>query len=145
VLDSHGSGAYPPRSTKEMNSLTQQYEASRREMKKGGLPVDALERLASLLLRVDEKQKDVSFAEFHNLAGRFPYCGDSDFGALVLEREADLNGSGPTKTRMYREAMWRARWCATGATAGGEGYARMIDVERLMEKSKEAESGSGRD
>jgi hypothetical protein len=127
-----------------MNSLTQQYEASRKEMKKEGLPVDALERLASLLLRVDEKQKDVSFAEFHNLAGRFPYCGDSDFGALVLEREADLNGSGPTKTRMYREAMWRARWCATGATAGGEGYARMMDVERLMEKSKEAEQdGAG--
>jgi hypothetical protein len=127
-----------------MNSLSQQYEASRREMKSEGLPVDALERLASLLLRVDEKQKDVSFAEFHNLAGRFPYCGDSDFGALVLEREADLNGSGPTKTRMYREAMWRARWCAAGATAGGEGYARMVDVERLMEKSKEAEQdGAG--
>jgi hypothetical protein len=122
-----------------MIDLSQHYEQVRKSLHAAGHATDHLEKLASLLLRLDRQHLDVSFAEFHNYAGRLPYMSDSDFGALVLEREADLNATGQLKGRLYREAIWRARWCAQAATAGGEGLARVEDVDRLMSKSKEAE------
>jgi hypothetical protein len=122
-----------------MTDITQHYEQVRRSLHASGHETEHLEKLAGLLHRMDRQHHDASFAEFHNLAGRLPYVSDSDFGALVLEREADLNAEGTLRSRLYREAMWRARWCAQAATAGGEGLARIQDVDRLMNKSKQAE------
>ena len=124
-----------------MTDLSQHYEHVCKSLHAAGHDTKHLEKLANLLLRVDRQHHDVSFAEFHNYAGRLPYISDSDFGALILEREADLNAAGHLKVRLYREAMWRARWCAQAATAGGEGLARIEGVDRLMSKIKEAEQG----
>lgn len=126
-----------------MTNLSQQFENVRKSLQTDGHDTQHLEKIANLLLRVDRQHRDVSFAEFHNIAGRLPYTSDSDFGALILEREADLNATGELKARLYREAMWRARWCAQAATAGGEGLARIEDVDRLMSKTKEAEKDGG--
>ena len=127
----------------EMTDLSQHYEHVRKSLHKDGYDTTHLENLASLFGRIDQQQHDVSFAEFHNIAGKLPYVSDSDFGALILEREADLNATCPLKPRLYREAMWRARWCAQAASAGGEGLARIEDVDRLMNKIQEAQSGPG--
>lgn len=122
-----------------MTDILQHYDHVRKSLHCSGLDTEHLEKLANLLLRVDRQHHDISFAEFHNFAGRFPYTHDSDLGALILEREADLNAAGELKARLYREAMWRARWCAQAASAGGEGLARVDDVDRLMGKIKDAE------
>ena len=104
-----------------------------------------LTQLASMFTRIAAGQHDMLFAEFHNFAGRFPYAGDSDIGALILEREADDTATGALRARLYREAMWRAIWCAQASTAGGEGLARSIDVDRLTAKTTEAEQAGGCD
>lgn len=119
----------------ELNRL---FDAARRELLDGEPSVDKLLRLGQLLLRVSAEQVDVSFAEFHNFAGRFPYSQDCDFGALILEYLADTEAAHERTPRLYREALWRARWCATGATSAGEGYARIEHVDRLLDKLKDA-------
>jgi hypothetical protein len=125
-----------------MTDLSKHYEHARTSLRERGYDIDHLEKLASLLIRIDQQHLDVSFAEFHNFAGRLPYAGDSDFGALILEREADLTATGHLKVRLYREAMWRARWCAQAATAGGEGLARIEEVDRLMTIIQEAQQAA---
>lgn len=120
-------------------TLNDTYQSARKSLEGGGHDVVHLEKLASLLHRLDARHYDVSFAQFHNFAGTFPYYHDDDFGALVLEREGDLNVDSPVRVRLYREAMWRANWCAQAATAGGEGLSRAISFQRLMQKHKEAE------
>jgi hypothetical protein len=126
-----------------MAALNQQIDDARRALQNAGHDTTHVEKLADVICRLDRRHYDVSFAEFHNYAGRLPYVADSDFGALVLEREADVNATGSLKARFYREAMWRARWCAQSASAGGEGLARIEAVDRLMTKINEAEQDCG--
>lgn len=46
-----------------------------------------------------------------------------------LRKSRDLSAA----TEIYRRALGDYRWHAAGATAGGEGLARMVDVHRLEE------------
>ena len=120
-------------------SLNKHYEAVRKAVLNDGFNVSYLENMASTLTRISKEDRAALFAEFHNHAGKFPYKIDSDIGALILEREADLNAHGELKNRLYREASWRARWCAACATAGGEGLSRAVDMKRILAKLKETE------
>lgn len=74
-------------------------------------------------------------AEFHNCAGRLPYFQDCDIGALVLEAAADAANDPELRSFLYDAARLRAIWCAQGATARGEGVARMAHVDRLEGKT----------
>jgi hypothetical protein len=103
-----------------------------------GYDVNHLMKFASMIPRLQNSQLDEVIAEFHNMAGRFPYWQDSDIGSLILESLADEIAPAPLSERLYREAMYRAKWCATAATSGGEGLARSIDVRRLSDKLKRA-------
>ena len=116
--------------------INKHFESVKKSLQDDGFDVTYLEQLGSVLTKVAEQSRDVAFAEFHNHAGKYPIKNDSDVGALILEREADLNAREPLKMRLYREASWRAKWCATSATSGSEALARSNDIERLLNKLK---------
>ena len=99
-----------------------------------GHDVAMLRRLAGALPRVLEESLESAIAEFHNFAGRFPYWADCDVGALVLEDVADDMFPGPRRVLLYRNALYRAQWCASAATAGGEGMGRSLHLERVRAK-----------
>lgn len=64
-------------------------------------------------------------------AGKLPWPQDNDFGALVLQSESANASNLEVKQFMLNEAISRAQWCATCATSGGEGLARMVHVNEL--------------
>jgi len=111
-------------------------EKAKAELLPQGYDVNHLEKFAVMIPRLEDSQVDETLAEFHNLAGRFPYWQDSDIGSLILESLADEIAPAPLSNRLYKEAMYRARWCAAAATSGSEGLARSIDVKRLSDKLK---------
>jgi hypothetical protein len=97
--------------------------------------VKYMEQIASRFIPgATPEQQRINMAEFHNCAGRLPYYQDSDIGALVLEAAADASSDEQIRSLLYGEARLRAIWCAQGATAGGEGIARMMHVKRLEQK-----------
>lgn len=71
--------------------------------------------------------------DFSRLASDLPYGNDCDYGALLLEAESDRR-CGNDKAILLDAALERARFCASAATSGGEGLARMIHVQRLENK-----------
>lgn len=93
--------------------------------------------LANLIPRLPDSQLNEAFAEFHNIAGRLPYWNDSDVGALILESVSDGIPPSAVQKRIYKEAFYRAKWCATSSTSGGEGLARSRHVKRLSSKVRE--------
>ena len=95
-----------------------------------------MENLARLLAKTDVTQHADLIAQFHNAAGQLPYVDDCDFGALVLEQQAELL-SDDLKRVLLTEALRRAQWCAQAATAGGEGLARMVHVNQLAQNLTE--------
>jgi len=100
-----------------------------------GVSIAHLKRHAEIIQHlVDQSRTESAVAEFHNLAGSLPYWQDSDVGALILESVADNLPDGRLKEFLYRHALYRAQWCASSATAGGEGMARMLHVNQLQRK-----------
>jgi len=93
-----------------------------------------LEQLAEIFTRTSQAQHRALISEFHNCAGRLPYFQDRDIGALILEENADSISDNDLRLFLYTEARLRATWCAQGATAGGEGMARVRHVKELDEK-----------
>lgn len=91
---------------------------------------------------LDPSQTEMSLVEFHSLAGRLPFWHDFDVGALILEAVADELPNGQLKEVLYRHALYRAQLCASAATAGGEGLARMMHVNELKAK-QEAQPSAG--
>jgi hypothetical protein len=71
---------------------------------------------------------------FHHAANAHEYVGDSDYGALLVEVLADACADPPRRARLYATAAARAGVFASWATAGGEGLARSVDVERIAAK-----------
>ena len=97
-----------------------------------------LEAFVAIFSRTSTDQHQSMIREFHNGAGRLPYFQDTDIGALILEAAADASEDSALRRFLYTEALFRARWCASGATAGAEGHARSVHVRRLDEKSRYA-------
>ena|SRR5579871_4079054 len=111
-------------------------EEARRDLRRERVETDYLVRFVEVLPNLlDKSQLESSIAEFHNLAGRLPYWQDYDVGALILESVADSLSDGDEKKLFYRHALYRARWCASCASAGGEGLARMFHVTELQKKN----------
>ena len=116
--------------------MSEEIEKAKAEFGLKGHDVNHLVKFASLIPRLQDSQLDEVIAEFHNIAGRFPYWQDSDIGSLILESLADEIVPGPLTKRLYKEAMYRSKWCAAAATSGGEGLARSTDLNRLTNKLK---------
>jgi len=93
-----------------------------------------LESLAGMFERVKKDQHRDLIGQFHDCAGKLPYVWDQDYGALVLEHEAETITDPELRIWILTEARFRAAWCAQGATAGGEAISRWQYVKRLDEK-----------
>jgi hypothetical protein len=100
-----------------------------------------LKRFAHLFARTSKEQHRNMISEFHNDAGRLPYFGDKDIGALILESTADEIVDVELRAFLYNEARLRATWCAQAASAGGEGIARSRHIQSLDAKERDARVG----
>jgi hypothetical protein len=107
---------------------------ARRNLRIRGTDTSALESLAITLTRLAAGQLPEALAQFHNIAGRLPYAGDSDFGALLLESIANDTTDPSLAHELLTAALYRARWCAQAATSGSEGFARAADLKRIQSK-----------
>ncbi len=118
------------------------------EKARQGLPrdiahLDHLVALASMFERIRPEQRRELISQFHDQAGRLPYVNDADAGSLVLEKCADNLPLKALRRQLYRESLYRAQWCAQGATSPGEGIARSIHIRRLEFKLSGALSTPG--
>src|SRR5262249_44110516 len=89
---------------------------------------------AEMLEAVPVAQLKHALADFDTSANRITSAWDSDYGALLLETLGDRCADTAKKKTFYAAAAARAAALAAGATAGGEGLARMMDVERIRGK-----------
>jgi hypothetical protein len=117
-----------------MNAVSIPLSAARRTLHESGADTSALELLASTLPRLAAGQLPEGLAQFHDIAGRLPYAGDSDFGALLLESLAEGIEDSELAKELLVSASFRARWCAQAATSGSEGLARAADLNRIQSK-----------
>ncbi len=76
------------------------------------------------------------------------YARGDDYGHYMLSRAyfyetwaSQLEIENPPEAlRLYREAEREYSMFASGATSGGEGTARMLDVNRLRQKTSELQA-----
>jgi hypothetical protein len=127
----------------ESRTMTSELDQAESDLNKEGHNVAMLRQLAGALPRVSEESLGSAIAEFHNFGGRFPYWADCDVGALVLEDVADDMLPGPRRALLYQNAAYRAQWCASAATAGGEGMARSLHLERVRAKLRAEPAAPG--
>ena len=92
-------------------------------------PVDGLAR--SVALEPDESQLPALFARLETEAKQLPWYWDEDYTAVALQDEASRVDSTARRGAMLAAALRYARWCASCATAGGEGVARSVPVRAL--------------
>lgn len=108
----------------------------RKWLHENGYKTEFIESTASMLPRISNESIKELLARIHNEAGKFPYVWDVDFGALLLETVAEEITEKEIKKTILENAFWRAQWCASCATAGGEGLARSVHVKEIEEKLK---------
>ena len=92
---------------------------------------------AEALVRLPDSEFEQALKAFDAAAdNRSSYVPalDSDYGAILLEALADSCPNLIRKKQLYLGAQARAAIFASYASSGGEGLARMIDVERLENK-----------
>jgi len=117
-----------------MKSTESEIDQAQRDLLGKGCDISFFRRFGEILPRVSDDSIESAIAEFHNKAGRLDYWQDRDIGALVLECVADSMQSSNRRCALYRHAMYRAQWCAAGASAGGEGRARSKHVQQIEKK-----------
>lgn len=64
-------------------------------------------------------------------ANKLGWPRDADFTALLLQHALPRFGSTELRRVALEFAIDRARWCASAATAGGEGLARSRHIHEL--------------
>jgi hypothetical protein len=64
-------------------------------------------------------------------ANKLGWPRDVDFTALLLQHALPHFSSNELRLVALNFAIDRARWCASAATAGGEGLARSVHVKEL--------------
>ena len=108
-------------------------------LRRMGADPEPLAQQAEALTRVSDAEFDAAVRAFHAAADRGPNAPaqDADYGALLLEVLGDECADPQRKAALYDHASQRAAAFAAGATSGGEGLARMIDVDRLAKKRAE--------
>ena len=93
---------------------------------------DAVDRLVDAVANLDEESRVPRLLmDLRAEADRLPWIYDSDYAAVALQMALPRAVSLPVRRAMLGFALDRARWCASCATAGGEGLARSIHVREL--------------
>lgn len=111
------------------------YLITKNEIIKRGFDVEPLEALASALMNMENIDHALALIpQFDALAEVLPWPHDRDFGALVLQKAANLAVSKHIARMMLIKAIDRARWCATCCTSGGEGLARAEHLHELEQE-----------
>jgi hypothetical protein len=90
-----------------------------------------------VLVSLPDSEFEQALKAFDALANHHSYyvpALDTDYGALLLEALADNCPNLIRKQYLYLGAQARAGIFASYATSGGEGLARMLDVERIERK-----------
>ncbi len=86
-----------------------------------------------------EKERHGQFAEAEHLmleetSGPAPYGYLLITRATFYERWGDALRPEPEAIVKYRQSHSEWAWFAAGSTSGGEGTARMLDVNRVLKK-----------
>ena len=92
---------------------------------------------AEALVRLPDSEFEQALKAFDAAADNRSYyvpALDADYGAILLEALADNCPNLIRKKQLYLGAQARAAIFASYASSGGEGLARMIDVERIESK-----------
>lgn len=71
------------------------------------------------------------FAQLATESNRLGWFRDCDYAAVALQAENMQGASRQLREAMLGFALERAQWCASCATAGGEGLARSFHVREL--------------
>lgn len=114
--------------------LDEALEYGRRGLVLAGIDPVPLEAAASTLTSIDDFAFEPAMAEFSKAAENYYSSSDSDYGALLLEKTAEGCPNPDRRMRLLLAAQSRAATFASWATSGGEGTARMLDVNRLLAK-----------
>ena len=93
-----------------------------------------LQSMGKQLVSASAGHRNELIAAFHNCAGKLPYPDDCDIGALILESAGDETPDAEHRKWLYQEAYFRATWCASSGSAGGETLARLKHLKRVDEK-----------
>lgn len=95
-----------------------------------------LYQLCSMIPRVKKEDLKELFCQIHNEAGKYQYENDRDKGAIALEEIAETIDDVVLKNEIFQHAIYRAKWCAQGATSGSEGVSRAQHLKELEMKLK---------
>ncbi len=96
--------------------------------------VNHLQNVGENLVSTSPENRREPIAQFHDCAGKIPYAGDCDVGALVLESIADTIEDHEMQMWLYQEAGFRAKWCAESSTSGSECHARSVHFKQIHKK-----------
>ncbi len=108
------------------------YLHTRKGIIQAGFDPEVVEAIAASISSSDSLNRaEEIFRQFNIEAEKLPWPQDTDFGALVLQSKSAQASNIEVKRFMLNEAILRAQWCATCATSGGEGHARMVHVNEL--------------
>lgn len=120
----------------EMNIQAELRDYQEALRKKGTDPAPLAAR-AEALVSLPDSEFEPALKAFDAAADNRSYdvpALDSDYGAMLLEALADSCPNLIRKQQLYLGAQARAAIFASYATSGGEGLARMLDVERIKSK-----------
>jgi len=93
------------------------------------LPVEQL--VALIQAAPDEVTLKGLLAELEVEANKLGWPRDKDYAALLLQHAVLQVENRPARAAMLDFALAQATWCASCATAGGEGLARSAHVREL--------------
>ena len=91
-----------------------------------------VEESVSLICQIqDENLLKEALANLELLANKLGWPRDKDYAALLLQHAADSIDNKKVRAAILGFALNRAMWCASAATAGGEGISRSRHVKEL--------------
>ena len=106
--------------------------AFREEVKKRGGSTAEADLLVEQIARAsDEALLPSLFTRLGAASDQLGWSRDCDYAAVALQAALAQTCTPRIRNAMFGFALERARWCASCATAGGEGLARSMHVHEL--------------
>jgi hypothetical protein len=106
----------------------------RKDIAKAGGSTGAVDLLIEEALSMgDSTELEAVLQQLDVEASKLDWFRDSDYEAVAVEAAAGRALTALTRRRLLAFALSRAQWCASCASAGGEGLARSVHVRELEE------------
>lgn len=99
--------------------------------KRGGSTAEADRLVEQVALADDEALLPPLFTQLDAASDQLGWSRDCDYAAVALQAALARASNPKIRNAMLGFALERARWCASCATAGGEGLARSLHVHEL--------------